>query len=301
MKTKIYQEYLPLLAKKHAVLLLGNNHIESFEAVKNQFDVGIQRNITPSALEHLSNTLMHNKIDIVILDTDMPEDTLINFVDKVTSFNEAIKIVLIYDEKNFQNCLPVVSYSTVMVERNLCPTQLLEKLFLLLSLHYTIDKLAQHTSVLKQKKNVDLGGMDEFFDTYEGEALFLIEDMKTIFNGLRDGELSEGIIKESAEKLKSVAEIFEHHVQMQKMPPILLTLAGFLESLDLSQIEPSGLKAFDYLAAILDDVSGTLLNMFVDRIFTDIYIVEHSLENNIDFMRNALLGFDDTSSELDFF
>ena len=88
---------------------------------------------------------------------------------------------------------------------------------------------------------------------------------------------------------------------MESIQPILQDLGRYLLDLDLLKVKPAGLKAFDYLAAILDDVSNTLLNMFVDRIFTDVYIIEHSLENNINFMENTLMGIDDNSSELDFF
>ena len=111
------------------------------------------------------------------------------------------------------------------------------------------------------------GDMEEFFDTYEGAALFLIEDLSSICTSMRNGELSSKLILESSTKLNDIAEIFSHHERMQTIDPILRKLAVFLANLDLISIEPSSLKAFDYLVAILDDVSSTLLNIFVDRIF----------------------------------
>ena len=45
------------------------------------------------------------------------------------------------------------------------------------------------------------------------------------------------------------------------------------------------------------------MDMFVDRIFKDVYVFKHSLKNNIEFMQNKLKGRseDEDESELEFF
>jgi hypothetical protein len=44
------------------------------------------------------------------------------------------------------------------------------------------------------------------------------------------------------------------------------------------------------------------MDMFVDRIIQDVYVFEHSLENNIEFMKiNLFPGDAPDTSELDFF
>jgi len=301
MKQKLYDEYLPFLAKNHGVLLLSNEHFEAFDAVKPLFSAALQRNITPSALEHISNTLIHSSIDLVILDTDMSQEMLESFVKKIKDYTKDIKTILVYDEKSSQQCFSVVQKCDLIVERNTCNALLVQKMFLLLSLDYTMQKLSQQAVVTSRKGEDHINDMDEFFDTYEGVALFLIEDLSSLCKSMRDGELSDELIMQSSVKLNDIAEIFSHHDRMKSIQPILQDLAVFLKNLDLSTLEPSSLKGFDYLVAILDDVSSALLNIFVDRIFTDVYIIEHSLENNIDFMENALMNVNDNSSELDFF
>jgi hypothetical protein len=43
------------------------------------------------------------------------------------------------------------------------------------------------------------------------------------------------------------------------------------------------------------------MDMFVDRIFKDVYIFEYSLHNNYEFMKNKLSGNSEDESELEFF
>lgn len=303
MKRKLYKEYLPELARKTGILLLSNNEIEAFESIKGEFATSIQRNITPSALEHLTNTLIHSKINIVILDSDMDSQMLVDFVEKLKDFDASLNIILIYDEKNIQKSLPVINEVSLIIERSLCYEELVDKLFMILSLSYSLKKLAKEANHKIKKNNIlGMGDMDEYLDTYEGTSLFAIEDLSSICAALRSGELSQKLILESSDKLTDISKIFANHERMQSITPILEELSLFLKSLDITKLEPSSLKGFDYLAAILDDVSGALLNMFVDRIFTNVYIIEHSLENNIDFMKNALLGIENNKGgELDFF
>ena len=301
MKQKIYDEYLPFLAKNHGVLLLSNEHLDIFEEIKSQFSAALQRNITPSALEHITNTLIHSSIDLVIIDTSMEQEILEGFVHKINDYDAKIKTLLIYDKTNSQEWLSVAQECDLLMERSTCNKLFVEKIFLLLSLDFTIQKLSQQAVMTSRSSDSHINDMDEFFDTYEGISLFLIEDLSSICKSMRDGELSDELIKLSSAKLNDIAEVFSHHDRMKSIEPILKNLAQFLANLDLSTLEPSSLKAFDYLVAILDDISSALLNIFVDRIFTDVYIIEHSLENNIDFMENALMNVRDNSSELDFF
>jgi len=74
-----------------------------------------------------------------------------------------------------------------------------------------------------------------------------------------------------------------------------------LNTLDLSLIEPSSLHAFDYLCAIIDDTNAYMMEMFVDRVFKDVYIFQHSFENNLRFMKDAIMLNENDESELEFF
>jgi len=305
MKQKLYEEYLPYLAKKTGILFLSNNHLDGYDGVKELFHSAIQRNITPSALEHLSNTLIHSKIDIVIIDSDMDNKMLVSFIEKIKSFNSSIQMILVYDEKDIDKLLSIISSFNLIIERKLCDNQLMEKLFMLSSIPYILEKLSNETKYVNKHKDTTsikkVNNMDEYLDTYEGVSLFAIEDLSSICSSLRSGELSNELIKNSSVKLQEISDIFSHYDKMNSIVLVLQNLSLFLKNLNLSKLNPESLKGFDYLAAILDDVSGALLNMFVDRIFTDVRIIEHSLENNINFMKNALLGTNNNGSRLDFF
>ena len=99
-----------------------------------------------------------------------------------------------------------------------------------------------------------------------------------------------------------MANIFSKSEQTSSVTPIYKELATYLRELDLESINPENIKGFSYLSAILQDVSIYLMDMFVDRIFKDVYIFEHSLENNIDFLKNELRGSgEEDAGELEFF
>ena len=106
-----------------------------------------------------------------------------------------------------------------------------------------------------------------------------------------------------AQELDEVANIFSNNKHTISVTIIYENLASYLRNLDLETIEAQNLSGFTYLSEILDDVSLYLINMFVDRIFKDIYVFEQSLINNIEFMKNKLLGIDEDNdeSELEFF
>ena len=71
----------------------------------------------------------------------------------------------------------------------------------------------------------------------------------------------------------------------------------------LEAIAPASLHGFNHLSAIIEDTNANLMDMFVDRIFKDVYVFEHSLRSNIKFMENVLTPNVNLSdeSELEFF
>jgi len=80
-------------------------------------------------------------------------------------------------------------------------------------------------------------------------------------------------------------------------------LSIYLKELDISKIKPRSLYAFDYICELLDDTNSYIMDMFVDRVFKDTYIVKHSLENNIEYVKNILASQEEEEddSDLEFF
>jgi len=131
----------------------------------------------------------------------------------------------------------------------------------------------------------------------------LADDLMDIVKNLNDGNLSHQFFANIADKLDEVATIFSKAEQTQSVTPIYENIASYLRNMRLEEIEPQNLSAFNYLSEILSDVSIYLMDMFVDRIFKDVYLFKDSLDNNMKFMKSKLEGKseDEDYSELEFF
>ena len=141
----------------------------------------------------------------------------------------------------------------------------------------------------------------EFLDTYEGSSLFISDELLEILKELDSGVLSHETLQRVAVELKEVGNIFDAFDNTKSVVPIYKDLANYLNTLDVGEIKAQNIKGFDYLSDILSDVSVYLIDMFVERIFRDVYIFKDSLRNNIEFMKRTLEGIEDDESELDFF
>jgi len=171
-----------------------------------------------------------------------------------------------------------------------------------LSRTYAINSIGRRDILLKQKDTKKEDELANFFDTYEGSALFLADDLMEIVENLNSGNLTHQFLLHIAGKLDEVANIFAASLQTKHVAPIYEDLASYLRKLKLSDIKVEYLNGFSYLSNILSDVSVYLMDMFVDRIFKDVHVFEHSLKSNIEFMQNRLEGRDEfEGGELDFF
>jgi len=146
---------------------------------------------------------------------------------------------------------------------------------------------------------------EEFLDTYEGEILFLSQDLEDLAKEIKSDNFSEDTFALLVQKLEDVSDVFLSSTYTQHVSPVFKELAQYI-----SQIEFEDFKNFEsakeYLSEIVDDVN-TYINMyFVDRIFSDVYLFQDSLKNSIEFLRHSYscdLGdcSEDDGSELDFF
>jgi len=144
--------------------------------------------------------------------------------------------------------------------------------------------------------------LDEFFDTYEGQLIFIVDELVEYNDRLKAGELSNEMLKDVASRVQTLADIFSKEEQISDAVDVFNDFSKYLNKLDLSQIDSSLLHAFDYLCALIDDINTYMMEMFVDRVFRDVYVFQHSFENNLLFMKDAI-SLDDISNDgdLEFF
>ena len=300
MTTKQHSHYLKFLSQGYNILLLSDKNIEYFDNISADFDSANQRNLTQIELDNLTFTLMNNNIDIVLLDFTQSNDLLDSFCESILSYNE--RIVLLGIVKDDIKSLSDIKKMDEFILESFTLEELKDKIFKILSIYYTVKSISRRDVNIGTGSSELSSDLDEFFDMYEGSSLFIVDELMEMSQALHSGELSPKLISNIADKILEIAHIFNSNEEIKDVYPIFNDFAKFLNGLDLGTIEPSSLHAFDYLAAIIDDTNTNLMDMFVDRLFKDVYIFEHSLENNIKFMKNALTpDTNNDESELEFF
>lgn len=145
---------------------------------------------------------------------------------------------------------------------------------------------------------------EEFLDTYEGEVLFLSQDLENIVEEMDRGDLVQETLDILGQKLNDVSDVFLSSTYTQHVSPVFKEFADYI-----SHIECSDFMQFDdvqsYLSAIVTDINSYINFYFVQRTFSDVYIFQDSLKNSIHFLQRAYsckLGNcdEDDGSELDF-
>ena len=302
MITKQHSHYLKFLSEGYNLLLLSDLSYRSFDIISDLFDVGIQRKIDDQEYENLTHTLLSNKIDIVILDCSLDTSKALKFFEKIQSYESRIVIISILKKQFSQECYDILERSDEVLLQDFTINQLKDKIFTQLSLFYTIKSIGRRNWKIDSGSMEIKTNLDEFFDTYEGSSLFIVDDLTELNKALKSGELSIELFQKIAEKLKEIPLIFSKNTNTDDIAQIFENFAIFIKELDITSIEPQSLYAFDYICDIIDDTNEYIMDMFVDRVFKDTYIVKHSLENNIEFMKTALgVAETEESGELEFF
>jgi len=297
---KDYNSYLQFLAAEYNVLYIGKKSKNDFDEALSYFKSSGKMDLEEIGAVNIASTLSKYSIDVVIMDSQENDIVVTRFYDSIRKYNPDIMIMLLLNQKQCKDICNTMLDVDMTVSYPIDMQQFYKRLFVLVSAPYTIKSIGRRDIVLKQT-NVVEDSMDKFFDRYEGSSLFLADDLTDIVNDLKGGELSYEILANISEKLDEIASIFSKTKQTADVSPIFLELSKYIKELKLDEIKPENLKGFDYLYEILNDVSVYLLDMFVDRIFKDVYVFEYSLKNNIEFMQNKLSDVQEDEGELDFF
>jgi len=297
--SKNYGVYLEFLAAEYNILYIGQDSVEMYNKISAYFMSSAKRDINQVELENIALTLSKHNINIVILDSRGYDKIVEEFYKAIRKVDEDIYIVLIYNYKKYKDFFKIVPFVDITLNYPVDENLFYKKLFTVMSASYAMKSIGRREIVLK-KEGVNEEAIDRFFDIYEGSSLFIADELAEIVDSLGSGLLSKELFLLISKKLVEIEDIFTQNSQINSVAPIFKELSQYLKELDLDSIEAQNLKAFDYLSDILNDISIYLMDMFVDRIFKDVYVFEHSLKSNIDFMKITLAG-NESNSEVDFF
>ena len=300
--SKEYGKYLEFLASEYNILYVGRDSQEIYDETSEYFLSASKVDINEEILEKINTILTKRHINVVVFDAKDNNPLIADFFRAINSFNEDIMTLLMFEPKEYKKLFDIVPHVDMNISYPIEKEVFQKKLFTLLSRSYALNSIGRREIILKQE-SVTEESIDKFFDTYEGSAMFVADDLMEMVKNLNDGNLSHQFFVNIADKLDEVASIFSKTEQTKSVTPVYEELASYLRNMKIEEIEPENLSAFNYLSEILSDVSIYLMDMFVDRIFKDVYLFKDSLDSNMQFMKSKLQGEseDEDDSELDFF
>ena len=302
MITKQHSHYLKFLAQGYKTLLISSENYSAYDHVGQYFDLSIQRDLSETELDNAVVTLMNNHIDIVLLDFTTNPTLAASFFEKFQAYESRLVVMGIFQNQSLECDKKLFVKLDAMLFKDFEVEQLKGKLFKELSLFYTIKSVSRRDNKIDAGRHETDMSLDEFFDIYEGSSLFIVDELISLNKSLKSGELSSELIRAIVERLLEIADTFGRNPQTADLDNVFKDFALYLKDLDFSKIEPKYLYALDYICAIIDDTNEYIMDMFVDRVFKDTYIVQHSLENNIEFIKNILsTQKSEDKSELEFF
>jgi cobalamin biosynthesis Co2+ chelatase CbiK len=293
-----YQNFISLLAKTRHLLvyddgLLLKNHkdiLDSFEGYR-------YNNLNDTAISHLSNILVSIKVDMALIYAKDYEKVL-HLCKEIQKYDKNIVITVIFSNEN-KLSWEIANIADTVIYEPFEAKNLHKKISLALSAKLMLYEMT-HT-INTHKKFLDETGIEEFLDAYEEDVTILIVTLSALIERLECGELSHEFFCEIADEIEKVGKIFTYHHYTAHVSMIFDEMAAFLRMYSFDDVELSALEGFDYLTEILKDMRSYLENFFVKRIFSDVYVFEHSLQDSIGFMINRLSNREDTKSELEFF
>ncbi|MBU0719950.1 hypothetical protein KJ877_01265 [bacterium] len=295
------KEYFSYTVKDKNLLVYSNISFKESEHVLNGFKKYTCINITSVSIDELKTYVIANNIDVLLVDMDEHAAQIYEIVKSLNTKNKKIHIVL---HINF-NCQkpypPLINISEGVIAAPFDDNTLMYKFFTALSYESAMNTLANSKHSMKNIKHDSCELIDDYLDTYEGQILFLSESLQEYVISLDSGDLSQELIISISEKMKEVSKVFASHFYTKNVSIIFMNFSSYLKNLDLSSVDIENIEAFEYLARIVEDINSYLVEYFVDRVFSEIYIFEDSLRNSMEFMQDRLECNSDTKSKLEFF
>jgi len=293
-----YQNFLSLLAKKcHALVYDDGKFLKHYKDILNTFELYRYNNINNVSVAHVSDMFISEKVDMVLIySTDYQK--VLTLCQEILLHDKNMVITVALEEHNdislkIANLVDTIVYTPFSME------VLNKKISISLSAKFMIYEMT-HT-INTHKKFLDDTGIEPFLNEYQEEIKILFGTLSSVIQRLKSGELSHEFFCEMADEMELIGTIFNYHHYTARVSLIFNQMAAFLRIYSFDDIDVRTLEGFDYLVEILQDICNYMNDFFIKRIFSDVYVFEHSLLDSINFMINRLNNNEDIKSKLEFF
>ncbi len=293
-----YIHYLPFLASGNRLLIISNRRYEPFESLKEMFAPLTFHKLDETFLDTLSETL--KSLNIVILDTTEEPLLARKLMGAIQTFNPDIAVITISRIDPSVDELEVMREAFASLIGPFTSEELKTKLFGALGIFYVIKSIGRREIRIKNNAHEEIE-KHHFLNAHQGNALFMIDDLAELNTALRSNTLSAKLLSDLCANLSDVSRIFGISPHLASVSPIIDDLVAFIRTIDLADHDSGSCKGLEYLSYLIDDISRNLLDLFVDRIIDNVNIFSHSLESNIEYIKNCFNKKELPGSEAEFF
>ena len=287
------------LTSDSTILVIGELENNLRQVIENTFKKKEYYDFTGNSFEILNNNL-YERFDIII------------FIFNVNSYKyfeeNMIKVpdnsIFIIDENLYEKVKQNINLLYSLLINPISDEILLNKIYGLLSIKETTNLLKTKEKIFnKYQNNSENKHIDEFLEVHSGSIIFINDDLNEKLDSLNNLEISQELFSQIALSLTQLSNILKEEDNLKYLASLFADFALFLDELNLKSIKPSNYEAFDYLTKIIEDITLYLNELFVYKLFKDTKIIEDSLKNNIEYLKNELQKENDTkdSNNLEFF
>ena len=294
-----FKNFLALMAKSRKLLIFDDGYLlKNHKEVMEMFNSYFYNSIQEDAIAKLQSTLISTQADVVVVNGQSSKHIL-EICQKVSEFDPKIVITALLQNKDDGTCHKIVEIADSVIYLPFQTESFYKKLSIALSAQLMMYKMS-HT-LNTHKKFLNETGIESYLNAYRDDVSIIHNTLKEYSLRLQCGDLNQELFYSIATELESIGKIFTYHHYTAKVSMIFDELAAFLRHYDLEDVEISKLEGFDFLVTIIDDISKYLHEFFIQRIFLDVYVFEHSLRDTIAFMINRLTENKKIESDLEFF
>ena len=299
MRKHEYKNFLSLLAKTRNLLVYDDGLLlKEYKPVLDTFGSYRYNNITEMSVEGLSHMLVSMNVDMVLIYAKTPKNVL-EICKEIAKYDSNIVITVILEERDSLTCKLIMNLADTILSVPFEAEDLSRKLSIALAAKLMIYEMS-HT-LNTHKKFMDDTGIESYLDIYQGEIQIISERLSSLVERLQSGELGDTLFYEVAEEIELISKIFGYHHYTAHLTTIFDEMSAFLRIYSFENVDLTTIEGFDFLVEIIKDIQNYIENFFVKRIFSDVYVFEHSLQDTIRFMVNHLSAQKESNSDLEFF
>ena len=262
------------IAKDKNILLYGENNLTHLNSVFSMFKNILNQEVTPFTVKNLNTTISQNNIDVIIINSHDYNDEIYETLLDVIEYEE-ICIFLCQSPRNpTSDNLINISNSTF--------TSKINEFMLSHKIYQSMQNIV--LSIDKKEQNIQ----ETYVDSYEIEIIFIRDELFFISKKIDEGDISENIFLRICQSINRINRLFENYlIYSKKVKQSMIDFAQMLEKIDFKKASIDNIESFEFLSRIIEDIAVFLDNYFIKRKFVDLYIIEDSMDNSLNFLKSS--------------